>query len=625
VADTPIGPGTLLAGRFRLEDLLDETDGAKFWRATDRTLARNVAVHVIATSDARAKALLNAARSSATVTDGHLLRVLDAAVEDGMVYVVNEWGSGISLDRMLAEGPLSARRAAWVVKEVAEAISTAHRHGVAHGRLHPENVMVTEAGSVKLIGFVVDAVLHGELQVRVADGEPMSHERADVVNLAALLYALLVGKWPGTEGSSLPQAPLEHGKTMRARQVRAGVPRPLDAICDRVLNPDSHHNHAMPIETAHEIFAALSDFIGDPGGSAHMGYQQTTVLDDDAPTALAAAPVAAEPQSDMDATQAGVPVFYDEDTGVGWMSPSGGRGLRSEAVDADMRPRSTPPPPPPVLQDPEPKPLFAPEPSARPATPVPQPSEAVSRPNTSAGPRNGSLPPVWGPDAHDHDDTGDHGSGSYDTASWNDDGPGKSWLRLAAVIGGVIVLVVAIVFAFNLGRGSGDDTNTSSSGGSPSTSQSGSKAALTIAAVDDFDPEGNPPEENPDLTSLATDGNPATAWKTSTYYGNPKLGGLKSGVGLIVDLGKPKKLASVQLTLIGSPTSVQILAAPDSSTKPTGIDGLDKLASVDGADTKANLTLKTAVTTRYFVVWLTSLPSAPGGYQGQVAEILPRS
>ena len=146
----------------RLDDLLDETDGARFWRATDQTLARSVAVHVLADSDPRADSLLTAARTSALVTDGHLLRVLDAAAEDGVVYVVNEWGSGVSLDRLLAEGPLSPRRAAWVVKEVAEAIATAHRNGVAHGRLLPENVMITEAGSVKLVGFVVDAVLRTE-------------------------------------------------------------------------------------------------------------------------------------------------------------------------------------------------------------------------------------------------------------------------------------------------------------------------------------------------------------------------------------------------------------------------------------------------------------------------------
>ena len=280
MAETPFGPGTVLAGRFTLDDLLDDTDGARFWRATDKTLARSVAVHVLADSDPRADALLTAARTSALVTDGHLLRVLDAAAEDGVVYVVNEWGSGVSLDQMLVEGPLSPRRAAWVVKEVAEAIATAHRNGVAHGRLLPEKVMITEAGSVKLIGFVVDAVLQdraGRDQVRVTGGDPMSAHESDVVNLAGLLYAALVGRWPGTEGSTVPPAPAEHGRPLRPRQVRAGVPRPLDAICERVLNAGPH-THAVPIETAHEIYAALSDYIGDPTGAPQ--YEATTVLDD---------------------------------------------------------------------------------------------------------------------------------------------------------------------------------------------------------------------------------------------------------------------------------------------------------------------------------------------------------
>src|SRR3954463_9123857 len=184
MADTPFGPGTVLAGRFALDVLLDEHGGARFWRATDQTLARSVAVHVLPESDARAGALLTAARTSALVTDGHLLRVLDAAAEDGVVYVVNEWGYGVSLDRMLAEGPLPPRRAAWVVKEVAEAISTAHRNGVAHGRLLPENVMITEAGSVKLVGFVMASVpppRGGGDRRGAPGGEPMSAHESDVV------------------------------------------------------------------------------------------------------------------------------------------------------------------------------------------------------------------------------------------------------------------------------------------------------------------------------------------------------------------------------------------------------------------------------------------------------------
>jgi hypothetical protein len=658
VAATPFGPGTVLAGRFTLDDLIGDTDGARFWRATDRTLARNVAVHVVAEGDERADSLLTAARTSALVTDGHLLRVLDAAREDGVVYVVNEWGSGVSLDRLLEEGPLSPRRAAWVVKEVAEAIATAHRNGVAHGRLLPENVMITEAGSVKLIGFVVDAVLRGRAgrdQRRVTGGEPMSAHESDVVNLGALLYAALVGRWPGSEGSTVPAAPAEHGRPLRPRQVRAGVPRPLDAICERVLNA-GNHTHAVPIETAHEVYAALSDYIGDPTGAPP--YEATTVLapgdlarargGDGPATELHGGPVGDDTSDlpatgafpvpelpgtpagggDAEATQAGTPVFFDEDSGVGWMSDTETRGLRDDESPGDghqERPARRTPSPAPPPPDIPPRPLFADEPAHR----GPAPADSSSGPDEptgshradtdgfprSTGAGNGRVPATWGPDpAQDDDDR--------QTGSWDDEAPGTSWLRLAAVLAGVLVLVVGLVFAFNLGRGSGegDTTAQGTSGTSPSSSAT-SSAPLRISGVTDFDPQGDPTEENPELAPLAIDGKPGTAWQTMTYRGNPRLGGLKSGVGLLIDLGKPKKVSKVKVTLMGSPTSLQILAAPGAVAAPSSTDGLDTVATEDGAAGRADLTLKKPVTTQWLVVWLTSLPAAPGGFQGRVAEI----
>ncbi len=60
---------------------------------------------------------------------------------------------------------------------------------------------------------------------------------------------------------------------------------------------------------------------------------------------------------------------------------------------------------------------------------------------------------------------------------------------------------------------------------------------LKLAGVKDFDPFGDPPEENPDQAGNAIDGKQATAWTTLTYRGRPTLGGLKPGVGLVVDLG----------------------------------------------------------------------------------------
>ena len=70
----------------------------------------------------------------------------------------------------------------------------------------------------------------------------------------------------------------------------------------------------------------------------------------------------------------------------------------------------------------------------------------------------------------------------------------------------------------------------------------------------DFDPFGDPPEENADQAPLAVDGKPDTAWTTSTYQQNFGPTGLKDGVGLLLDLGKPQEVGSVDVTLVGSPT-----------------------------------------------------------------------
>ena len=183
-----IGPGTVLAGRYRLEDLLAESGGARFWRATDTVLARSVAIHAVPSDDPRAEGLLDAARVSATVVDPHLLRVLDCDDDDGITWVVNEWGDGISLDLMLQRGPLSPSRAAWLAREVAEAIASGHAQGVAHGRLNPESVLVTHAGAVKLIGYVVDAALEDPRPPDPLYGE-LDEREADVINVAGILYA----------------------------------------------------------------------------------------------------------------------------------------------------------------------------------------------------------------------------------------------------------------------------------------------------------------------------------------------------------------------------------------------------------------------------------------------------
>lgn len=598
MAHQPVGPGSVVADRFRLEELLEDHSGARFWRALDTILSRNVAVHVIPADDPRAPAALTAARTSAIVSDGRILRVLDAVEQDGLVFVVHEWGSGISLDRMLAEDTLDPRRAAWLVREVADAISRAHATGVAHGRLVPENVLITEAGSVKLIGFVVDSVLLGNTRTLPDGSEAPSEHESDVRNLGALLYACLVGRWPGYPGSALPAAPESGGRPLRPRQVRAGVPKPLDTLCDQILSASrgAQVRAVEPrFESATEVADALSRFLGDNPGPASAAVSGPAAFIDpsrsaDPPswgslgsfdgerhTASARPPVA-----DPDATQAHS--SWQDDTG-------------------------------PVTAGP---PTAAVSPGA--AAAGPSGASQVSPAPLASGPRAGGMgggrPPThWGPDVM-------HDTSSGVVPVVTSSRPGSVWLRLAALVAIVALIVVGVILGFDLGSGrSSDDPEPEPGGGSPTGT------TLAISAVRAFDPvaQGGNGEENDPEAARAHDGNPRTSWKTEVYYDGPVLAPYKEGVGLLVDLGEATQVSEVRAVLSGSGYALTVFAAPASATTPpTDLSGVRRVARQQNAGGRVTVGFD-AVPTRYVVLWLTALPVSDGGYRGRVGEIVVRS
>ena len=147
----------------------------------------------------------------------------------------------------------------------------AHRHGIAHRRLSPEAVVVTKSSGVKLIGLGTAAAVRGETDS--ADGE--DPELDDVQDLGRLLYACLTARWPGGNAAGLPVAPTEHGRLLRPRQVRAGVPRELDAICDRILAHQSRYG--PPITTVGEVKDALIQLLAEEGmGSTSTGVDMSS-------------------------------------------------------------------------------------------------------------------------------------------------------------------------------------------------------------------------------------------------------------------------------------------------------------------------------------------------------------
>lgn len=146
-------------------------------------------------------------------------------------------------------------------------------------------------------------------------------------------------------------------------------------------------------------------------------------------------------------------------------------------------------------------------------------------------------------------------------------------------------------------------------------------APLTIAGVKDFDPppEGNGSETPSQIKNLI-DHDPNTTWETS-WYARTDLGGLKDGVGVILDLGSDHQVSSVAVDVVGD-TDLELWAAPaGTADRPTRLDGFQKVSAGSG-DGKVTLKPGSKTTSRYLLVWLTKLPEdSDGRFRGRISEI----
>ncbi len=139
---------------------------------------------------------------------------------------------------------------------------------------------------------------------------------------------------------------------------------------------------------------------------------------------------------------------------------------------------------------------------------------------------------------------------------------------------------------------------------------------IPIVSVVDFDPFGDTREENRSQAQNAVDRDPSTAWRTVRYKAADLSG--KPGVGLMIDLGAPRPVSVVELSLVGNGSDVSLRAGDDLAKAPKK---WKSMSEVTGAGDSLVLRVPAPVTTRYLLVWFTQLPWADGAYQGGVSNI----
>ena len=237
---------TALSGRYTVEKEVGRGGMAVVYRARDLKHDRLVAIKVLKPELANALGpdrFLREIKVTAQLSHPHILPLLDSGEADGLIYYVMPFVEGETLrHRLHRDGKLPLDEALRITREVADGLESAHRRGVIHRDVKPENILIEEGHAVVADFGIARAVAESSEQKLTATGiavgtpEYMSPEqmmggragaidaRTDVYALAAVLHELLTG------------TPPKHGTLAERSEIPGDVARVLRRAMDN--NPE---------------------------------------------------------------------------------------------------------------------------------------------------------------------------------------------------------------------------------------------------------------------------------------------------------------------------------------------------------------------------------------------------
>ena len=355
-------PGQMIAGRYRIVRPLGEGGQGQVFVAVQEALGRDIALKVIrgelAGDPSMVERFQREARTVSELQHPHIVTIYDFGVSDGTMFMAMELLQGQSLRERFESGvPLSHASAIAVVRDICSALSAAHKRGVVHRDLKPDNVMLVEgagrADFVKVLDFGIAKKMNsgqtnvtqqgmivgtpGYLAPEVATGGTLD-AKADLYALGVIWYEMVANK-PLFDAPTPMALVMKHAIEPPAplRSLGIDVPPDVDALITQLLEK----NPANRPESADAIVARLDRAgFGTNSSGISSGIQQVQPAQP--------APMAAQPAR-MATQQLGSMSTSPASVASSSLSSSYGPPTSSTSpMDPPMVPPASAPPAPPV-------------------------------------------------------------------------------------------------------------------------------------------------------------------------------------------------------------------------------------------------------------------------------------
>jgi eukaryotic-like serine/threonine-protein kinase len=299
-----IGEGSTIDERYRLLRRIGSGGMADVWLAEDSHLQRRVALKILHQRFAQDREFVERFRREAEAAAGlqhpNVVAVFDRGDVDGTYYIAMQLLEGRSLKALIDQG-MTPEQAVGLVRQVLEGAGFAHRHGVVHRDLKPQNAIVDDEGKATVTDFGIARAGASEItQAGSVMGTPhyLSPEQAqgqevtavsDLYSIGVILYEALAGRVPFEADSAVAIAMKQVSHMpQRPSSIDPSVSPALDAVTMRALEKDP----GQRFQSAEAFIAALDAALVDPsaaggGTAAFAPLPPAVVAADDAAAAEA--------------------------------------------------------------------------------------------------------------------------------------------------------------------------------------------------------------------------------------------------------------------------------------------------------------------------------------------------
>jgi WD40 repeat protein/tRNA A-37 threonylcarbamoyl transferase component Bud32 len=277
--DFAVGDRIRYIGEYEVLDEIARGGMGIVFKARQQKLGRIVALKMILAGrladQGDVERFQREARAAARLKHPHIVPVHETGEYEGRHYFTMDFVDGPSLAHVIREASLPPRRAAEVLRVVADAVHCAHQQGTIHRDLKPANVLLNEDGQPHITDFGLAKVLENidddsrsELTAtgqilgtpsymapEQAAGKPaLVGPASDVYSLGAILYACLTGRAPFVAESPVDTLlQVMKREPVSPRELNPAVPKDLETICLKCLNKEPHKRYGTAQELADDL------------------------------------------------------------------------------------------------------------------------------------------------------------------------------------------------------------------------------------------------------------------------------------------------------------------------------------------------------------------------------------